>query len=164
MSSFGYSCTPCNSCLNSGLFGVGYIKQPLRRVNRKTESPRYLYSGCFVLWFLLGQTVLYLKKNLFTPFVWGKLLGIFCYDIYNIHLGRLLESNQEIYHEHLLGHKTKLKMYTLYKALYWPHSCWIRKLFNSIFRKQLFTPVILVFEWSISIWVEKHICTKYGFA
>lgn len=43
-------------------------------------------------------------------------------------------------------------MYAPYQALYWPHSCWIRKLFSSPFRKHLFTPVILVFECSISIW------------
>lgn len=36
-------------------------------------------------------------------------------------------------------------MHTMHKTLYWPDNCWIRKFFNSTSRKQLFTPVILVF-------------------
>jgi len=38
MSSFGYICTPCISCLNSGLFGVGYIKQLRGKQNPQNTS------------------------------------------------------------------------------------------------------------------------------
>lgn len=34
------SCTPYISCLNSRLFGVGFIKQPLRKVKEKNKSPQ----------------------------------------------------------------------------------------------------------------------------
>lgn len=75
MSSFGYICTPRSSCLNPGLFWVGSIKQPLRRVKRKTESPRYDCSDCSVLGFLLGQTVPLFEKELVHPFCLREIIG-----------------------------------------------------------------------------------------
>lgn len=83
---------------------VGHVKQLLKIVKRKTQSPRCLYSGYSVFKIPIRIASILFRKELVHSFCLEKLLGTFCYDIYNIHLGKLLESYQNNY-DQLSGHE-----------------------------------------------------------